>query len=684
MFDEAGRHYQAGRLTEAERLYRRILAADPRHADSLHMLGGIAYQLGHFDFAADLMTKAIQVDARPPSYHSNLGLALKKLGRLDEAAAGFRRAIALSPAYPDAHANLGNLRKDQGRLDEAVACYGRALDLDPNAPGVLNSLAMALQALRRLDEAAACYGRSLALNPRRPEAHTNLGTALWELGRLDEAIACYLRALDLKPDFPDAHANLGIALWGQGRLDEAVASFRRALDLRPDAAETHNNLGNLLKESGRLDEAVACFRQALALRPDYAGAFSNLLVTMPFMSGVDAATVLAEARGFGRRFAFPPLRSGPGPDPDPDRRLRVGYLTPALGRHVLAGNLGPVLRHHRRDRVSVHVYAHVPNPDEVTRQIMAAADSFVFVHDWSDDRVAARIAADGIDILVNPMGHWANNRLPVFARKPAPIQVSYLCQGATAGIAAMDYTIGDRWLNRDGAMQRFSTERVVELPSGFQVTAFEQEPPIAAPPSQAAGHVTFASFNNPEKISDASLALWARVLERAPTARLLIKGRWLDKPEIAQSFTGRMETHGIAPGRVDVLGLIAGPGYLSAYDRVDIVLDTTPFSGGRTTEEALWMGVPVVTLVGEAAYGRFSYDHLCRIGAAELAAEDAAGFVDLAAALAADPDRLDRYRRDLRPRIKSSPLVDTATHVAELEDAYRAMWQRHCARGGQE
>src|ERR1035441_299696 len=289
MFADAVRHHQAGRLHEAERLYRQILAADSRHADSLHLLGVIAYQVGHHDLDADLINRAIAINANDAVYHSNLSNALKGQGRLDEAVACCRRAIDLKPDFAEAHNNLGNALKDQGRLDDAVACYRQALVLKPDFAEVHNNLGKALKDQGRLDDAVACYRQALVLKPDYAEAHNDLGIALKDEGKLDEAVACYRQALVLKPDYAEAHNNLGITLKDQGKLDEAVACFRQALVLKPDYAEVHNNLGCILKEQGKLDEAVAFFCRALVLKPDYADAHNNLSIALKDQGKLDEA-----------------------------------------------------------------------------------------------------------------------------------------------------------------------------------------------------------------------------------------------------------------------------------------------------------------------------------------------------------------------------------------------------------
>jgi len=642
LFAQAVRHHQAGRLAEADALYRQVVAANPRHAAAWDLWGGIACQAGRPDVAAEMIGRAVALDGKVALYHYNLGNALARLGRLDDAASSFERAVALAPDHAAAHINLGGVLLRLGRFEAAVPRLRRAV----------------------------------VLAPERSEPHANLGLALLKQGQAEAAVACLRQAAALAPDNPEAHANLAAALQGLDRLDEAADSFRRALDLRPEAAGLRNDLGAVLSALGRLDEAVACFRRAVADDPEGRQGSSNLMVTLPFIGDADA--VYAEARRFGARFAgIEPLARIV--DPDPERPLRIGYLTPSLRTHALVPYLEPVFRAQRRLANSVHVYANVPDPDEVTWRLKDLVDSWTFVHDQSDDDVAARIAADGIDILIDPMGHWSGNRLPVFARRPAPVQVSYLCQGLTTGLAAIDYAIGDAWLNQGGAMRRHCVEQVVELPGGFQVTAFDDATVIGTPPIEANGFVTFGSFNNPEKLSDPCLDLWAAVLAAVPTSRLLIKGPGIERPALRSLLLERLARRGVAAERIETVGWIAGGGFLEVYNRVDIVLDTVPFSGGRTTVDALWMGVPVVTAIGDSVYGRYSYSHLARIGAPELAARDAAEYVALAAELAGDPGRLRRYREGLRPALDGSSLFDADRHVAELDAAFRVMWRRRVA-----
>ncbi len=638
---------QAGCLEQAIYCYRQFLTLEPSRVDVEAQLGTLLHQLGHAEAAIPHYQRALKVDPEHADLLCQLGSALHNLDRLSEALPLYKRVLAIQPDNLGALCNLSLILQERGQLDEAIKGYRHALSHHPDHPDLLN----------------------------------NLGRALHEQGHADQALALYQQGLSLAPQHLELLTNLGRTLETLNQMEASEQAYRAVLTLQPNEVTVWNNLGGVLQHQARMEEALACYRQALEIQPDHHAALSNLLVTIPFLSQWDAASVASETRRIGALLETPfqPQAARPHENtPDPERPLHIGFLSPSLAKHVLAPYLEPVLAALDRKRFRLFVYAHTPHADEVTRRLMTHVQHWHFVHRLSDDQVAAQIRADAIDILIDPMGHWADNRLLVFARKPAPIQISYLCQGISTGLSSMDYIFGDRWLNEGGSMADHAVEKVIELPSGFQVTSLDQTPTIEDPPYLKKGHITFGAFTNPAKISDASLALWASVMQAVPTARLLIKGKFLESNAIAARLRYRAAQFGVDEQRLDIVGLVAESDYLSIYKRVDMVLDTTPFTGGRTTVEALWMGVPVLTLKGEAVYGRYSASHLNRIGADELIAECEADFVEMAVALATDSKRLQRYRQELRKMLQDSSLINPVQHVMELEQTFRHLWKTWC------
>jgi protein O-GlcNAc transferase len=682
MFGDALRHHGAGRLAEAERLYRQVLAADGRHSDSLHLLGLIAYQVGRYESAVELIGQAIRLRDDVHFYYNNLGLALTAHGKLDEAVAHYERALALKPDYAEPHLNLGNALRDQGKPAEAVARYERALAIRPDYAEAHNNLGLALAAQGKLDEAVVRYEHALALKPDYAELHINLGNALRDQGKPDEAVAHYERALALKPDYAEAHNNLGLALKELARFEEALASYDRALAVRPDFAEALNNRGNTLNDQGKLAQAVASYRRALAIKSDYPAAHSNLLFALNYLDSISADAVFAEHVRFGRQLESLLSREVAAPFSrvnlrDARRRLRVGYVSPDFRRHSVSYFLEPILRSHDRKAFELFCYAEVAIPDDVTHRLRGLADHWLVTVGMSDNALAERIRTDRIDILVDLAGHTANNRLPVFARKPAPIQVTWLGYPNTTGLSSIDYRLVDAVTDPEDDPAAWTSETLVRLSNGFLCYG----PPTAAPPPGPpplleSGAVTFSSFNNPNKLSPSTLDTWATLLDRLPQSRLLLKGLPFADAATCALFHSRLAERGVAPDRLTLMGQTPdATAHLALYRRVDIALDPFPYNGTTTTCEALWMGVPVVTLRGDRHSGRVGASLLGRLGLDDLIARDAVEYIEIVTALCADRARLAELRTTLRARMARSALCNAQAFAHELETAYRTMWR---------
>lgn len=716
LLTEALAHHQAGRLAEAEAGYRRVLAEEPDNMDALHFLGALAHQAGRHAVALVLIGRAIDVNPGIADFHASLGTALKALGRLPEAAESYARALQIDADHPDALNNLGTVRTAQGRHADAEGCFRRALARNPDFPEALNNLGNALMGLGTLGAAEESFRRALDLRPDYLDAHLNLGNVLTARGRVDEGILSYRRALALGPDLPEAHASLANALVAAGRLDEAEAHARRAvaaepgraahyltlsnvlraqsrvvealvacrqaLTLDPDSADGHATLGNALTGHGKPEEAVESYRRALALRPDLAKARSNLIFVLDFDPRVGSAEAFAERRRFNeahaRRLARAVLPHTN--DPTPDRRLRIGYVSPDFREHSAAAVFGPVLHTHDREHFDVVCYSDVVVPDDRTARFQAAATEWRSMVGVSDADLAATIRADRIDILVDLAGHSSGNRLLVFARKPAPIQVTAWGHALGTGLDAMDYFFADRVTVPPEARAYFS-EEVIELPAFVPYSPLDPAPAVTALPALDGGPITFGSFNRPNKVTPTTLALWAEILRDLPEARLLMKFAGLDVEQAQQEFRQAFAARGVSGDRVLFLGRTSQWDHLAAYGQVDLALDPFPHGGGVTALDGLWMGVPVVTLCGGRIPARMGASILTTLGLSEFIARTPDEYVARALRHARDREGLARLRATLRGRVRASILCAHPAYCRAVEAAYRAMWKRWCATG---
>lgn len=669
-----------GQAASALPCYQKALQLQPGNAVIHNDLGIALAQLGRRDEAVARFREAIRLVPDYARALNNLGIVLVQQGQFDEAVAAYQRALQLQPEFAEAYNNLGNAYRDLRRFDEAVAALQQALRLRPNYPRALNNLGNAYLDRKQFEEATASFRQALQLSPNFPEAHNNLGTALRKQGEFDAALACYREALRQRPDFAEAQSNLGTVLREQGQLDAAAACYQEALRLRPDFAEAYNNLGDVRKDQGLLDEAVACARKARNLKPAEQAYHTSLLGTLLYHPGYDAPAILVEHRRWDMEHAQPltPATSAYGNDPSPERRLRIGYVSPDFRDHVVGRNVWPLLRNHDRDQFEVTLYANQTRADVMTERFQQCAQHWCNIAGWPDDQVVDRIRQDGIDILVDLALHTADNRLLVFARKPAPVQVTFAGYPGTTGLSAIDYRLTDPYLDPPGEHDAWYVEASYRLPHSFWCFDPQNEEPAVAPlPAPAKGYVTFGCLNNFCKINDGVLELWARVLHAVTGSRLLL----LTRPGSHRQRTlDSLARQGITSERVEFLTPRPRPEYLAMYHQVDIGLDAFPYNGHTSSLDAYWMGVPVLTLVGKTVVGRAGLSQLTNLGLQALAAATPEEFVCIAAELAGDSPRLEALRDGLRERMRQSPLMDATGFAGGIEQAYRVMWRKWCAQ----
>jgi predicted O-linked N-acetylglucosamine transferase (SPINDLY family) len=537
---------------------------------------------------------------------------------------------------------------------------------------------VALHQTGRLEEAIAAYRRASAVAPDQADPQTNLAVALHQAGRTDEAIAAAARATVLQPTSAVAQYNLGNLLAQVGRLDEAATALRRAIALEPGFAEAHCNLGNILKDQAYLDEALACWRLALELKPGLIEAASSLLVNIHYHPGFDARMILAEHRRWAARYAEPLAREirSHRNDRMSDRKLRVGFLSPDFRDHPVGRSLQPLFAHHDRGQTEFVVYSDVVREDDVTRGLRGLACAWHDVAGQDDARVAARVRDDRIDILVDPSLHTAGNRLLVFARKPAPIQLTMLGPPTTSGLTTIDYRFTDRYLDPPGESDGDYTERSVRLPHCFWLySPPDDAPEVNALPARTSGRITFGCLNQFFKISRPAWTLWREILRAVPDSRLIALSHPGSHLEPVRAL---FRDDGIDPDRLEFVAPADRTTYFGRYLHVDLGLDPFPYNGHTSTLDALWMGVPVVTLAGRTAVGRGGVTLLSNLGLPELIARTPERCVEIAVELARDVDRLAELRSGLRERLRMSPLMDGKQFAADLETALRRMWHQWC------
>ena len=680
-----------GDLQGALNAFSTAIKHKPDYAGAYYNIGNALLGNKQLDEAVTNYRRALEIQPDYAEVHCSLGVALKELGRLDDAVACFQRALKINPGLVEARTNLGhivqglynlgNVLLGNGKFDDAVVSFRQVLEIEPNLAEAHFELGLALKDLGQLDGAVASYRRALEIKPDFVEAHGSLGNVLREIGQLDGAVASYQRMLEIKPAFAEAHNNLGIALEDLGQYEDAVASYRQALDIKPDYAEAHFNLGNALRALGQHDNATASYRRTLEIKPDFTDAFTNLLFTLNYTANHVSSYYLDHARQYGRVVAkkvgarFSAWSCAARPE-----RLRVGLVSGDLCSHVAGHFLEGLLAHIDTARIELFAYPTYRKEDEFTARIRP------YFSEWKpllgkNDEVAARlIHADSVHVLIDLSGHTDHNRLPVFAWKPAPVQTTWLGYFASTGLAEMDYLLADEVGVPEALREQF-TESIWYLPdTRLCFTAPGVDLPVAPLPALSNGMITFGCFQTLAKLGDDVLEVWREVFAALPNARLRVQCKQLGEPAQVERLTQRLQHHGIAPERATMHGLIHRKEYLAAHAEVDMILDTFPYPGGTTTCEALWMGVPTVTLAGDSLLARQGASLLTAAGLEEWVATSKEEYIAKAIALANDQSKLAALRAGLRQQVLASPLFDAPRFARNFEDALWGLWQSYQAQ----
>ncbi len=708
--------YRAGRLEDAETDYRRVLAAQPDNANANHLLGTILSESERAKEALVFLRRAVEGAPKSAQFLNSLAEACRRAARPKEEVAALEAALEITPDEAGLLHRLCAALIKLGHYRKVIQAANRARALDGGSALAYNNLGVALQALDRQEDAEKAYRGALERSPDYPQALSNLGVVLQSTGRKEEAEASYRRAIEIKPNYTQALGNLAALIQEMGRKEEAEEMYRKVIEISPNYAEAHNNLGNLLQDQGRLEESLVSYRRTIELAPKHRLAYNNMALALQdqgklgealasLTHQVELAPDFSEAQSARLRcFNFDPVWSPadiceahrlwaaaraddlrPAEEDhansrEPERPLRIGYISPDFRVHSVAYFFEALLAAHDREKFHTVCYANAPQKDEMTERLKELAGEWRESFGKSDKQVAAMVKADKIDIFVDLAGHTGLNRMLTFARRPAPVQVSYLGYCCTTGLEAMDYRLSD-WNTDPPGQEAFHAEALYRMDRSFLCyTAPESAPQPGPPPSGESGAITFGSFNTLAKVTPEVIALWCRVLNAVPESRFYLKAKSLSDDTTRARYRALFESHGIKAERLDMAGRIKEKGdHLGAYGRVDIALDTLPYNGVTTSCEAMWMGVPVVTLAGRSHAGRLCSTLLHALGLEHLIAGDEAGFVAAAKGLAEDRAALAELRAGLRGRMAASDLRDGPSLARAVETAYRDMWRAWCA-----
>jgi predicted O-linked N-acetylglucosamine transferase (SPINDLY family) len=704
--------YREGRHEDVQSLCRRMLRDLPNYFDAMHLLGVSILDCGRFEDAKRILERAVALDPGSADAHSNLGFALFNLKRHDEARACYEKALALKPNFPLALRNLGNVLLRLELADEAIAAFTRTIELKADDAEACCNRGVAEMSLKRYEAAAASAEKALTLQPRHFEAMVGKGLAHLELRHYEVAEAAFNAALAIKPDAAELLAHRGrlylqlarraqaeadfdaaIALepsleiaWRAkaqvsmltGNVAQAIVACKKVLEQNPASEIAVTLLGACLGKLGDTAAAIQHFDRALEIKPDCDEAITKKIFYLDFLPEADFATQQGARRYWwdviGSKFARRKLAARPL---DPQKRIVVGYVSSDFRTHSAARAFLPVLRSHDKASFQVNCYSCSPMRDSLTEVFRSLADVWVDAAGLSDDELADRIQADGVDILVDLSGHTAGNRLNVFARKPAPIQVTAWGHGTGTGLQTMDYFFADPVTVPQDVRHLFA-ERVHDLPSVITMEPVSEAHPSALPMLRN-GFVTFGVFNRIDKISDDVLAVWSKLLRAVPGSKIVVKHVALDDALVRDGLVGRFAAQGISEDRVICMGSTERVDHLKAFGNIDISLDPFPQNGGISTWESLYMGVPVVARLGNGVPSRITGAILKAIGLDDWVADDDDGYVAIAQKYASTPSDLEKLRADLPATIARSPAGNVALYTQKVEAGYRQFWRDYCA-----
>jgi protein O-GlcNAc transferase len=675
--------HQQGKLGQAEALYRKILESFPNNSAVLHLLGVIAHQNGQFKSAIELIDKAIEFNPNDAIYYSNRGISLQELKQFETSVSSYNKAIELKPDYAKAYFNRGNALKELKLFEDAVTSYDKAISLRPDYTEAYSNRGNALKDLRRYEAAVLSYDKAISLNPDLADVHFNRGNTLLKLAKVDAALASFDRVKFLDAFHYQVYISSGGALRLKNQYIDALDSVGRALRMNPEVTSAQQGYSSLLSYLSDYREVCKYSETALSLATDSEKSivWANRLFHLIYHPDLSAQEICSEHIRWGKQYAALGQEGFATHDRTPVRRLRIGYVSPDFWGHTCRFYFEPLFSQHEHTRFELFAYASVLYEDEHTQRFKPFFDHWRDIHSLSDEAVAHMIRQDKIDILVDCCGHMMDTRLTVFAYKPAPIQVTWLGSAWTTGLAQIDYVLFDPYMAPEGTN---ASEQIVRLPrtwAAFRPGERAYQASVKALPSLTNGYVTFGYSGRSERLNHRVFNTWGSILARLPQARLVLDYKAFIDPKTKAYYREFLAQHGIDTSRVFMRN---SENIFEGLGDIDILLDSFPHSGGTMLFDAIWMGVPALTLASPRPVGRIGTSLMTNLGLSEWVAQDEQEYEDKAIAFAQDIQALAKLRTGMRARMQASPVMDEKGFTQDVEAAFQTMWTNWVNSSSQE
>ncbi len=671
-------HADLKQIDRAETHLKKAVALHGEDIDALAALGLLYRERRALEKARGIFRRLVELRPENVGILNMAAVVLREMGHHQEGLALIGKALQIDPNATESCNNLGLAHMELKHTEQAIHWFRRLLQLDPNSVAGLSNLGLTLQERGQLEEALALHMKAATLEKHNHKIFYNIASVRSDLGQVDEAIEALEQAVKIDPSYEPAWTNMGNQLKIRGNMEAAKRAYLKALELENEPFKVLNNLGNLYMQMGQFKASIPYFRRALALDPTHNAIHSNLIFALDHNPDAPLEELISERRNWQKQHAAP-LNPTPAQafanDPDQDRILRIGYVSADFRGHSAASTFGANILHYDRQQFEVFCYSNNAIVDPMTLRLKEAATDWRQIHKLDDEKLHKLILRDRIDILVDLSGHSKGNRLPLFARRAAPIQVTGWGYNTGTGLKSIDYGFNDP-VTLPASQRHGFSEEIIDLPYQLHFQPIITFPEIHPLPAYQNGYITFGSFNRSEKYNPEILSLWAEVLKAVPKSRLLLKLHKKNLDDLALWLRQQIENSGIDPARLQILGWTPQPEHLRAFNLLDIALDPFPHGGGITSMEAMRMGIPVITRLSDYIASRGTAACWKVLGDPSWIAESKEKYIEIACQKSADLEGLAELRSTLRERFDASPLGNHQLYVSEVERAYRWMWKR--------